>query len=109
MDTLVSLVLLLPLGGTVVLFGLVNALVALWALWLFRAQLARRRGDGISNVSAARAGITLPSVSSPTPACATRTIASAVSSSPFWSPLRIVGWLAMSRSSGETSAPMNPP
>ena len=34
----------LGLVRTGLLFGLVNALVALWALHLFRAQLARRRG-----------------------------------------------------------------
>jgi spermidine synthase len=34
----------LGLVRTGLLFGLVNALVALWALWLFRAQLARRHG-----------------------------------------------------------------
>ena len=34
----------LGLVRTALLFGLLNALVALWALWLFRAQLPARRG-----------------------------------------------------------------
>jgi spermidine synthase len=42
----------LGLVRTGFLFGLLNAAVALWALWLFREQLARRRG-----LQAAGAGI----------------------------------------------------
>ncbi len=50
----------LGLVRTGLLFGLVNALVALWALWLFRAQLARRRGltiAGVGSVGLLTAGL----------------------------------------------------
>jgi spermidine synthase len=50
----------LGLVRTGLLFGLVNALVALWALWLFRAQLARRRllaGAGLASVVLLAAGL----------------------------------------------------
>ena len=47
--------LLLPQLGLVrtgVLFGLLNAAVAVWALWLFRGELARRRANALACAAA---------------------------------------------------------